>query len=30
VQRIADGITHFSGTMTFVGLHILWFGAWIV
>ncbi len=30
VQRIADAITRFSGTMTFVGLHILWFGAWIV
>ena len=30
VQRIADAITRFSGTMTFVGVHIVWFGAWIV
>jgi uncharacterized membrane protein len=29
-QRLADMITHFSGTMTFVGLHALWFAAWIV
>jgi uncharacterized membrane protein len=29
-QRAADAITAFSGTMTFVGLHIAWFGFWII
>jgi uncharacterized membrane protein len=29
-RRLADLITRFSGTMTFVGLHIIWFGAWII
>ena len=29
-QRLADAITAFSGTMTFVGLHIVWFGFWII
>ena len=29
-QRLADAITAFSGTMTFVGLHILWFGFWTI
>jgi uncharacterized membrane protein len=29
-QRVADAITAFSGTMTFVGLHIAWFGFWII
>ena len=29
-QRAADSITRFSGTMTFVGLHIVWFGFWII
>ena len=27
---LADGITWFSGKMSFVYLHVLWFGAWIV
>ena len=29
-QRLANAITAFSGTMTFVGLHIVWFGFWII
>jgi uncharacterized membrane protein len=28
-NRIADKITAFSGSMTFVYIHILWFGLWI-
>jgi len=28
-NRIADRITDFAGSMTFVYLHILWFGSWI-
>ena len=28
-NRIADRITAFAGSMTFVYLHILWFGCWI-
>jgi uncharacterized membrane protein len=28
-NRIADRITAFSGSMTFVYIHILWFGCWI-
>ncbi|MDP9262254.1 MAG: DUF1003 domain-containing protein [Actinomycetota bacterium] len=28
-NRIADRITAFSGSMRFVYLHALWFGAWI-
>jgi len=28
-NRIADAITRFAGSMTFVYLHILWFGCWI-
>ena len=28
-DRIADRITAFSGSMTFVYIHILWFGLWI-
>jgi uncharacterized membrane protein len=28
-NRIADRITNFSGSMTFVYLHILWFASWI-
>ena len=28
-NRIADKITDFAGSMTFVYLHILWFGSWI-
>jgi uncharacterized membrane protein len=29
-DRIADGITDFSGRMVFVYVHIIWFGAWIL
>lgn len=29
-DKIADGITAFSGTMTFVYLHAAWFTVWIV
>ena len=29
-NRIADRITAFSGSMKFVYLHMLWFGAWII
>jgi uncharacterized membrane protein len=29
-DRIADGITHFTGSMAFVWLHVAIFGAWIV
>ena len=29
-NRVADRITAFAGSMTFVYLHVLWFGAWIV
>ena len=28
-NRIADRITSFAGSMTFVYLHIVWFGCWI-
>jgi len=28
-NRLADRITRFSGSMTFVHLHVLWFGCWI-
>jgi hypothetical protein len=28
-NRIADRITTFSGSMAFIYIHILWFGAWI-
>jgi len=28
-NRVADRITRFSGSMTFVYLHILWFASWI-
>src|SRR5690348_9445211 len=28
-NRIADRITTFAGSMTFVYIHILWFGLWI-
>jgi uncharacterized membrane protein len=28
-NRIADRITDFAGSMSFVYLHILWFGCWI-
>jgi uncharacterized membrane protein len=26
---VADGITAFAGSMTFVYLHVIWFGCWI-
>jgi uncharacterized membrane protein len=29
-DRVADAITAFSGTMTFVYLHAVWFAVWIV
>jgi uncharacterized membrane protein len=29
-QEAADAVTRFSGTMTFVLLHIAWFGSWII
>jgi len=28
-QRVADAITKFSGSMSFVVLHVIWFGLWI-
>jgi uncharacterized membrane protein len=28
-NRVADAITRFAGSMTFVYLHILWFASWI-
>jgi uncharacterized membrane protein len=28
-NRIADLITRFAGSMTFVYLHVIWFGCWI-
>ena len=28
-NRIADAITTFAGSMTFVYIHVLWFGCWI-
>jgi uncharacterized membrane protein len=28
-NRVADGITSFSGSMPFVYLHVIWFAAWI-
>jgi uncharacterized membrane protein len=28
-NRIADAITRFAGSMTFVYLHVVWFGLWI-
>lgn len=28
-NRIADAITRFAGSMTFVYLHVIWFGLWI-
>jgi uncharacterized membrane protein len=29
-DRVAQGITAFSGSMLFVYLHVIWFGAWII
>jgi uncharacterized membrane protein len=28
-NRVADAITAFSGSMTFVYIHVIWFGCWI-
>src|SRR3954454_7386517 len=28
-NRIADTVTRFAGSMTFVYLHVIWFGCWI-
>jgi uncharacterized membrane protein len=28
-NRVADAITRFAGSMTFVYLHVIWFGCWI-
>jgi uncharacterized membrane protein len=28
--RMADWITTFAGSMSFVGLHVAWFAAWVV
>ncbi|HKD05490.1 MAG TPA: DUF1003 domain-containing protein [Bryobacteraceae bacterium] len=30
VERAADAIAAFSGSMTFVGLHVLWYSLWIL
>lgn len=29
-DRIADDIARFCGSMTFVWVHVLWFGAWVI
>jgi uncharacterized membrane protein len=29
-ERVADGITDFSGNMGFVTLHVIWFAAWLI
>jgi len=29
-NRVADRITTFAGSMNFVYIHVLWFGAWII
>jgi len=29
-QRLADAITRFTGSMTFVGLHVVLFGGWVM
>ena len=30
VDRFADTITRWAGSMTFIGFHVVWFGGWIV
>src|SRR5687768_234026 len=30
LDRLADAITRFAGSMVFVGIHVVWFGAWII
>lgn len=29
-DRLADAITKFAGSMVFVGVHVIWFGAWVI
>jgi uncharacterized membrane protein len=29
-NRVADAITAFAGSMTFVYIHLLWFSSWII
>src|SRR5262245_52591226 len=29
-ERVADGISAFTGSLTFVWLHVLWFAAWML
>jgi uncharacterized membrane protein len=29
-DRLADAITRFAGSMVFVGVHVLWFGVWVI
>jgi len=29
-EHVADGVTAFSGSMLFVYLHLVWFGAWVL
>jgi uncharacterized membrane protein len=29
-NRIADTVTRFAGSMMFVYVHVIWFGAWII
>ena len=30
LDRVSDAITNFSGSMTFVLIHVVWFGAWVL
>jgi uncharacterized membrane protein len=29
-DRVADAISHFTGSMLFVYIHLLWIGAWVI
>lgn len=29
-NRLADGVTQFAGSMTFVYVHVVWFAAWVL
>lgn len=29
-NRVADAITRFAGSMTFVYVHVVWFAAWVI
>jgi uncharacterized membrane protein len=29
-DRVADAITHFCGSMSFIYMHVVWFGGWIL